>query len=132
VHAKQVIYRLNYTSTHFSLIILEMGVSPSICLGWPSTMFLLISASQVERIIGMSHQLLAALSFKFFITFYLHPLVEQGSFVVLILWMRPVYFECSAPLSLFIYFFFFPFFFFFSGAGDRTQGLTLARQALFH
>jgi hypothetical protein len=31
------------------------GVSQTICLGWPRTMILLILASQVTRITGMSH-----------------------------------------------------------------------------
>jgi hypothetical protein len=31
---------------HFALVILEMGVSQTICLGWPQTCILLISASQ--------------------------------------------------------------------------------------
>jgi hypothetical protein len=32
------------------------GASSTICLGWPLTRILLISASQVARIIGVSHQ----------------------------------------------------------------------------
>jgi hypothetical protein len=34
---------------HFALVILEMGVSQTICLSWPRTLILLISASQVGR-----------------------------------------------------------------------------------
>jgi hypothetical protein len=34
---------------------LEMGVLQTICLGWPWTKILLISASQVAKITGMSH-----------------------------------------------------------------------------
>jgi hypothetical protein len=35
---------------------MEMGVSPTTCLGWPQTLVLLISVSQVARITRMSHQ----------------------------------------------------------------------------
>jgi hypothetical protein len=38
------------------LIILEMGVSQTICPGWPQTAILLISACEVARIKGISHQ----------------------------------------------------------------------------
>jgi hypothetical protein len=34
---------------HFALVILEMGVSQTICPGWPQTLILQISASQVVR-----------------------------------------------------------------------------------
>jgi hypothetical protein len=40
------------------LIILKMGISQSICLGWPWTEVLLILASQLTRHTGMSHWLL--------------------------------------------------------------------------
>jgi hypothetical protein len=40
------------------VVLLEMGVSRTICHGWPGTVILLISASQVARIIGMHHQCL--------------------------------------------------------------------------
>jgi hypothetical protein len=36
------------------------------------------------------------------------------------------------PIGILLFFFFFSIFSFFSGGGDRTQGLALARQALFH
>jgi hypothetical protein len=39
----------------FALVILEMGVSHTICPGWPWTLILLISASQVPRTVGLSH-----------------------------------------------------------------------------
>jgi hypothetical protein len=42
----------------FALVILEMRVSRTICLSWPRTIILPISASQVARITGVSHQLL--------------------------------------------------------------------------
>jgi hypothetical protein len=44
---------------HFAVVILEMGVSRTICLGWPQTMILPILASQVARITSVSHQRLA-------------------------------------------------------------------------
>jgi hypothetical protein len=44
--AKQVFYLLSHTSSSFCPVILEMG--------WPGIMILLISASQVARIIGVS------------------------------------------------------------------------------
>jgi hypothetical protein len=43
------------TPVHFALVILEMGVSQTISLGWSQTMILLISASQVATITGVSH-----------------------------------------------------------------------------
>jgi hypothetical protein len=42
---------------------LEMGVSWTICLGWPQTEILLTSASQVVRIKGMSQWHLAPSTF---------------------------------------------------------------------
>jgi hypothetical protein len=38
---------------HFALV-LEMGVSQIICLGWPQTLILLFLASQVARVTAMS------------------------------------------------------------------------------
>jgi hypothetical protein len=40
---------------HFALIIFGDGVSRTICPGWPRTMILPISASQLARITGVSH-----------------------------------------------------------------------------
>jgi hypothetical protein len=40
---------------HFALVLLEMGVSWTIFLGWPQTEILPILASQVARITGVSH-----------------------------------------------------------------------------
>jgi hypothetical protein len=37
----------------------------TICLGWPQTVILLISASQVAKITGMSHWRLAPVFFLF-------------------------------------------------------------------
>jgi hypothetical protein len=34
----------------------EDGVSRTVCMGWPQAMILPISASQVARIINVSHQ----------------------------------------------------------------------------
>jgi hypothetical protein len=39
---------------HFALVILEIG-SHKLCQSWPWTMILLISASQIGRITGVSH-----------------------------------------------------------------------------
>jgi hypothetical protein len=45
-------------TVHFALDILEMGVLRTICPGYPWTMILWVSASQVDRITGMSHQII--------------------------------------------------------------------------
>jgi hypothetical protein len=45
---------------HFALVILDIGVSKTISLGWPQTVILQISTSQIARITGMSHQRPAA------------------------------------------------------------------------
>jgi hypothetical protein len=50
---------------HFALVILEMGVSRNICSNCPQAVILLISASHVARITGMSHWCPAALLFLF-------------------------------------------------------------------
>jgi hypothetical protein len=39
---------------HYAKLLVEMGVSQTICLGWPQTTVLLIS--QVAKTTGMSHQ----------------------------------------------------------------------------
>jgi hypothetical protein len=41
---------------HFALVIFKDGVLQTICPGWPRTTILWISASQVARTTGMSHQ----------------------------------------------------------------------------
>jgi hypothetical protein len=43
-----------HLQVHFALVILEKGVLWTICLGWPRTMFLSISASQEAKIIGVA------------------------------------------------------------------------------
>jgi hypothetical protein len=48
---------------HLALVILEMGVSWTISLGWPWTMILPISAFQVANITGVSHLCLVILGF---------------------------------------------------------------------
>jgi hypothetical protein len=40
---------------HCAQLLVEMGVSLTFCLDWAGTMTLLVSASQIGRIIGMSH-----------------------------------------------------------------------------
>jgi hypothetical protein len=52
---KQTLYHLNHTTRQFALVILEMEFSWTVCLGWPWTTTLPISASQVARITGLSH-----------------------------------------------------------------------------
>jgi hypothetical protein len=53
--------------THIQYILLWLfwrwGVSQTTCPGWPWTLILLISASQVARITGVSHQCLAQFTF---------------------------------------------------------------------
>jgi hypothetical protein len=44
---------------HFALVILEMRVSLTICLGWPQIAIILFSASQVARITCLSQWCLA-------------------------------------------------------------------------
>jgi hypothetical protein len=41
---------------HFALVILEMQVLQSFCPGWLWTVILPISASQVAKIVGVSHK----------------------------------------------------------------------------
>jgi hypothetical protein len=41
--------------SHCAQLLIEMGVSITVCLGWSQTMILPISASQVAGITGMSH-----------------------------------------------------------------------------
>jgi hypothetical protein len=48
---------------NFALVILEMGVSGTISLGWSHTTILLISASQITRITGISHWCLLKMEF---------------------------------------------------------------------
>jgi hypothetical protein len=50
---------LSHTSNPFCSGYFGDGVSVTISLGWPETSILLISASQVARVSGVSHQHLA-------------------------------------------------------------------------
>jgi hypothetical protein len=52
--AKQLLYHLSHTFSPFCSGYVEDGVLGTICLGWPQTTVLLISASQVARITGVS------------------------------------------------------------------------------
>jgi hypothetical protein len=61
------------TVLHFALDILEMGVSWTICLGWPQTVILLTSVSQVARITVMRYHCLATTYNVFKSTLYLLP-----------------------------------------------------------
>jgi hypothetical protein len=45
-----------------------MGFSPSVSLGWPETLILLISASQVARVTGISHWCSAGYFYYFVIS----------------------------------------------------------------
>jgi hypothetical protein len=76
-------------SVHFALVILEMRVSQTLYSGWPWTMSLSTSASQVAMITSMNHQ--HPPWFPYFIWFlfsaaFPHSLTCQGS---------PVTFRCS-------------------------------------
>jgi hypothetical protein len=61
--AKQVLYCLSHTFRPFFPGYFGNGVSWTICPVWPQTAILLISASQVARIIDVSHWWQAALCF---------------------------------------------------------------------
>jgi hypothetical protein len=56
IYAKQALYHLSHISSPFDFGYFGEGISRTICPGWPQTNILLISASQVARIIVMSHQ----------------------------------------------------------------------------
>jgi hypothetical protein len=62
-------------SVTFTLVILEMEVSRTICPGWPPMMILPISASQVVRIAGARHWPLAV----FYIGTQPHPFIYISS-----------------------------------------------------
>jgi hypothetical protein len=67
IFAKQALYFSTQLQYIFILwLLLEMGVSWTICLGWSQTMILSISAFQLARIIGMSHGYLAKIQVFFF------------------------------------------------------------------
>jgi hypothetical protein len=61
---------LSHTSSAFCSGYFGDGVSWTICLGWPCTEILLISASQVARIIGKHCWLL------YIITLYPYPFIS--------------------------------------------------------
>jgi hypothetical protein len=56
VLAKQVLCCMNHSNSPFCSGYFGVGVSRTICPGWPQTMILPISASQVARITDVSHQ----------------------------------------------------------------------------
>jgi hypothetical protein len=64
--SKQVLYCLNHTSSPFFS---EDGLLWAICPSWPWTTVILILASQVAKIIGMSHEHPARIN-QFFKWFY--------------------------------------------------------------
>jgi hypothetical protein len=61
--AKQVLYSLGHTSSPFCSGYFGDRVSQTVCLGWPQTMILLISASQIVKITGVNHQCLTSTVF---------------------------------------------------------------------
>jgi hypothetical protein len=54
--AKQAFYGLNQISSPFCSGYFGDGILQTICPGWPQTMILPISASQIARITDMSHR----------------------------------------------------------------------------
>jgi hypothetical protein len=50
---QQALYHLSHTPIHFALVILEM--ESYYLPGWPRTAILLILASQLAKLTGMSH-----------------------------------------------------------------------------
>jgi hypothetical protein len=54
----QVLYCLSHTFSSFCSVYFGDGISQSICPCWPQTVILLILASQVARITGLSYQCL--------------------------------------------------------------------------
>jgi hypothetical protein len=54
--AKQRFYHLSHISSPFCSGYFGDGVSETICLGWPPTTILWISASPVARMTGRSHR----------------------------------------------------------------------------
>jgi hypothetical protein len=76
---------------HFALVILEIGVSRTISLGWPQTSVLPTSVTQVAGSTGVSHQRLASHSFFLRIEFRLLYVIYA-----------PVYL-CSLIFLLFFY-----------------------------
>jgi hypothetical protein len=59
--AKQVFCHLSHSSIPFCPSYCGDGVSWSVCLDWPQTWILLISFSQLARIIGVSQQCLTCI-----------------------------------------------------------------------
>jgi hypothetical protein len=53
---KRVLYHLSYTFGLFGSGYFGDGILGTICLVWHGTVIFLMSASQVARIIGVSHQ----------------------------------------------------------------------------
>jgi hypothetical protein len=72
VLAKQTFCRLSHTFSLFCSGYCRDGVLWTICLGWPETTVLLISASQVVRITGVSywHPTLISFFILVFASFY--------------------------------------------------------------
>jgi hypothetical protein len=62
--AKKVLYSLSHASNPFCSAYFGDGVSRAICLDWPWIEILPISASQVDRITGVSHWCLVWVTFS--------------------------------------------------------------------
>jgi hypothetical protein len=82
VLAKQALCSSSHTSSSFCSGYFGNGMSWTICSGWPWATILLISASQVARIIGVSHQCPAAAKFFFFCLFIYLFVLRQSGYVI--------------------------------------------------
>jgi hypothetical protein len=149
---------------HFALVTLEMGLSQSITPGYPWTVILPISASQVARITGVNHWSTVSFLLFFFLTnrvmyFCLGQSGPQFCYLLLqcrwndicapscptmdlngvqlnfcpsnppnLCLLRSWDYRCEQLCPARKVFCFVLFY----DTGDWTQGLTLARQALYH
>jgi hypothetical protein len=87
LRALQLQSRCSTTEPHLQSILLWLfwrWSSWTVCLGWPRTKILLISASQVARITGVSHQCLA---FFFFLWWWGYWAADSQPFCCCILFL---------------------------------------------
>jgi hypothetical protein len=87
--AKQELYCLIHTSSPICYHYFGDGILWTICLVWPLTTSLLISASQVPRITGMRHQPLAKKKNQFY--------RESYFFIIFLFFIKE---NCSRKISL--------------------------------